>query len=78
VSAHPTCRDGVAALMDYLEGLVPAPRRAALEGHVAGCPRCIAFVQSYREMPRILRSATAMEPPAEMAASLRRFLFERI
>jgi hypothetical protein len=49
----------------------------ALTAHVAGCPRCVAFVESYRATPRILRSATAAELPGDLAASLRRFLAER-
>jgi anti-sigma factor RsiW len=39
------CVSGVELLMDYLEGVLPADLRAALDEHVAGCPRC-AFVAS--------------------------------
>jgi anti-sigma factor RsiW len=49
------CASGVELLMDYLEGLLPADVRAAVEEHVAGCPRCVAFLESYRETPRIWR-----------------------
>ncbi len=68
------CASGVERLMDYLEGAVPADVRAALEAHVAGCPKCVAFIASYREVPRILREATAATIPAHVEASLRAFL----
>lgn len=71
------CRDGAALLMDYLEDALPADARAAIDGHIAGCPRCVAFVRAYRETPRILRDATAMEIPEGMAESLMRFLAGR-
>ena len=72
-----TCRDGVAMLMDYLEGTLGSPEREAIETHVSGCPRCAAFVESYQRTPRILRSATAEALPADLALSLRRFLAAR-
>jgi anti-sigma factor RsiW len=68
------CAAGVERLMDFLEGVLPPDLHAASEEHVAGCPRCAAFVASYRETPRILRQATGTVPPAEVEASLRAFL----
>jgi len=68
------CASGVELLMDYLEGVLPADVRAALDQHVAGCPRCIAFIASYRETPHIIRDATASALSAELQASLRTFL----
>ena len=55
----------------------PADVHAALEGHVAGCPRCAAFVVSYREAPRILREATVAALPADLEVSLKAFLRAR-
>jgi anti-sigma factor RsiW len=72
-----TCASGVELLMDYLEGLLPADVSAAIEAHVAGCPRCVAFIASYRETPRILREATAAALPADLQASLRAALREQ-
>jgi anti-sigma factor RsiW len=68
------CASGVDLLMDYLEGVLSAELRLAVDAHVAGCPRCVAFIGSYCETPRILRQATATELPAELQASLRAFL----
>jgi anti-sigma factor RsiW len=64
------CISGVDLLMDYLEGELPGDVRAAIEAHVAGCERCVAFLDSYRAAPRITREATIMELPADLEASL--------
>lgn len=68
------CASGVGLLMDYLEGVLPSDVRAALDAHVAGCQLCVAFIQSYRETPRLLREATARTLPADVQASLRAVL----
>ena len=60
--------------MDYLEGVLGSPEREAIDAHVAGCLRCVAFLESYVQTPRIVRAATAPALPAELAVSLRRFL----
>ena len=64
------CMSGVELLMEYLEGALAPDVRAAIEAHVGGCPRCEAFIASYRETPRIVRDATAMEMPADLETSL--------
>jgi anti-sigma factor RsiW len=69
--------DGVELLMEYLEGELPPADREALDAHVSGCPRCVAFVESYGQTPRILRAATAAALPEELVQSLRRFLASR-
>lgn len=71
------CRNGVDQLMDYLEGVVPLDVRRSLEGHVAGCAKCIAFIASYQATPRIVREATAVEPPPSAQRSLLDFLRQR-
>jgi anti-sigma factor RsiW len=65
-----TCVSGVDLLMDYLEDALPAAVRAAVDEHVAGCPKCVAFLASYRETPRILRDATLVSLPADLQAAL--------
>jgi anti-sigma factor RsiW len=68
------CTSGVELLIDYLEGVLSPELRSALEAHVAGCPRCVAFIASYRETPRILRDATEATLPPGLQSSLRDFL----
>ena len=69
-----SCETGVERLMDFLEGMVPEDVRTILESHVAGCPKCVAFIASYLATPRILRDATAAAMPPELQRSLLAFL----
>jgi anti-sigma factor RsiW len=71
------CRDGVDLLMDYLEGTLSVEDRERIEAHVRSCPRCQAFVESYRRTPAIFREATAAALPEDLRQSLRRFLSSR-
>jgi len=71
------CVSGVELLMDYLEGVLSAEVRAALDEHVAGCARCAAFVASYCETPRVLQESTAAALPPDVEASLKAFLREK-
>jgi anti-sigma factor RsiW len=64
------CLSGVELLMEYLEGTLAPDVRDAVDAHVAGCPRCVAFIDSYVKTPRILRDATAAAMPADLEASL--------
>ena len=68
------CLSGVELLMDYMEGVLSPDVHAALDDHVAGCARCVAFVASYRATPRILRVATAVTLPDHVEASLKTFV----
>jgi len=69
-----TCRDGAALVTDYLEGALPGDVRSAIDTHLDGCPRCVAFVRACRETPRIVRESTAFEIPDGLVESLQRFL----
>ena len=64
------CASGVELLMEYMEGALAPDLRAAIEAHVAACPRCEAFIASYGATPRIVREATRVEMPADLEASL--------
>jgi anti-sigma factor RsiW len=71
------CQTGVELLMDYLEGIVDDDVRVMLEAHVAGCPKCAAFIAAYQATPRILRDATMVSMPQELQRSLLAFLQAR-
>lgn len=76
--AELVCADGVDLLIDYLEGVLPPAESGAIDAHLARCPRCVAFVKSYRETPRIFRDATTPAVPAGLGARLRRFLEDHL
>ena len=68
------CVTGVELLNDYLEGVLTDEVRAALDEHVARCERCVAFIESYRATPRLLKEATEASLPDDVQESLRAFL----
>jgi len=71
------CVSGVDLLMDYLEGVLPAQTVAALDGHVAGCARCQAFIASYRATPKIFRESTDVRLPEGLESKLMAWLKDR-
>jgi anti-sigma factor RsiW len=73
-----TCQSGVELLMEYLEGVLAPDVREAVERHVAGCPRCIAFVESYRQTPDILKHATAAALPPDLARKLEELIHTQL
>ena len=42
------CRDAVALMAAYLDGVLPARDRTRLEGHLAGCPHCTEYLAQLR------------------------------
>jgi len=72
------CADGVGSLGDYLEDALDPVQRGAIDAHLAGCARCLAFVKSYRATPRILREATLATMPDGLDRCLLGFLRDRI
>jgi len=77
VSTALSCRSGVELLMEYLEGELSPELRASVDEHVASCPRCTAFVESYRRLPETLRRATVAALPVDLESSLLEFLRKR-
>jgi anti-sigma factor RsiW len=72
-----TCRETIDLLLDLLEGRLPDGERADLEAHLAGCPPCVEFVNSYKATPGILRKALAVELPKDVADRLGTFLRDK-
>ncbi|HSA58843.1 MAG TPA: anti-sigma factor [bacterium] len=69
-----TCQETIELLMDYLEKRLSPEEHAALKEHFDECPPCLDFVRSYRETPRIVREATAVQIPPEVEQRLKDFL----
>jgi anti-sigma factor RsiW len=78
MKADLVCVDGVSFLIDYLEDALAPDTRRAIDAHLARCPRCVAFVKSYAETPRIIREATRTVLPAALGKRVRRFLQDKL
>jgi anti-sigma factor RsiW len=68
---HPTCRQILAPLSDYLSGEAAASLCAEIEAHLAQCQDCRAVVDTLRKTIHLYRTA----PGAELPAGVRRRLY---
>jgi len=50
-----TCREMVEFLMAWLDGELPEDQRAAFEQHLALCPPCEVYLETYKEAVRLGR-----------------------
>lgn len=72
------CRDIGDLLHDYLEGgLEPALRRQ-LETHLADCPGCLAFLNTYRRTVSVARDLRCEDIPPELQRKLRSFIRQKV
>ena len=62
------CREVIAFLADYLDGVLPPELNAEFERHLAVCDSCVQYIATYRETIRMSKAATAelrIEAPPE-------------
>jgi anti-sigma factor RsiW len=57
------CREFTEFLHEYLFGELPDLERAEFEKHLAECPWCVRYLDSYRKTIRLAKSASEEEPP---------------
>jgi anti-sigma factor RsiW len=57
-----TCRELVDATGDYVAGELPPAARAEADEHLAGCPDCTAYLESYRATIALTKVAFDGEP----------------
>jgi anti-sigma factor RsiW len=63
--------------MDYLSGSLPAEERESFDGHLAYCPDCVKFFQTYKRTPVVSRDALTLEMPDRVRGEVRDFLRQR-
>jgi anti-sigma factor RsiW len=56
-----TCQEILDFLMQYLDGELPPEQLAHFERHIALCPPCLAYMDSYREAVQLSQCACAAE-----------------
>ena len=67
---EPTCQELAELITDYLEGSLPAVRRALFEFHIAGCRDCTLYVEQMRTTVAVTGRIGAGDIPAEVQAEL--------
>ena len=72
-----TCRELIEFLADYLSGELPAEERRLFEEHLAECPDCVAYLETYEATIRLGRDAfsSVQDPgcadaPEELVAAI--------
>jgi anti-sigma factor (TIGR02949 family) len=73
-----TCQELIALLAEFLDHTLDAQALAAFEAHLADCPPCQAYLNTYRKTRALTHHAGQEEMPAEMKRRLRDFLLERL
>lgn len=67
------CRQCVDFLMDYLDGQLPDDERAVFEQHLAKCPPCVTYLETYRQAVQLGKSAycgEVCEMPEELIRAI--------
>ena len=65
-------------LADYLDAQLGPEVVADLERHLAICPPCVAYMNTYKRTRELVGRTVAPEMPQEMKVILRKFLLEQL
>lgn len=71
------CRTTIDLLAAFVDHALSSEEEQALQAHMADCPRCVEFLESYRGTSRIIREATEVDLPVDIAERLLGFLASR-
>jgi len=52
-----TCQEVFEFLMAYLDGDLPEGERTTFETHLAACPPCVAYLETYQDAVRLGKEA---------------------
>lgn len=66
----PTCQEMLDFLSDYLADELPAEVKASFERHLALCPDCVNYVESFRMTVESAKAAYADPPAAPLPEQL--------
>lgn len=72
------CRDTMSLLHDYLEGALEPGLRRQLDEHLADCPGCLGFVNTYRHTVSVAGDLRSEDIPADLRRKLRSFIKQKI
>jgi anti-sigma factor RsiW len=68
------CREFTEFLHEYLFGTLPAEERTEFDKHLAECPWCVAYLDSYKKTIQLERAAfpapQSAAPPADAPEEL--------
>lgn len=56
-----TCREVIESLIEYLSNDIATERRQVFEDHMAVCPDCEIYLNTYQEVVRLSRACCCLE-----------------
>jgi anti-sigma factor RsiW len=57
-----TCREVIESLIEYLADDLPCDKRRVFEAHMADCPECVIYLNTYQEVVKLTRACCCVEP----------------
>lgn len=72
------CRESTEFLHEYLFGGLPAHERAEFDKHMAACPWCVAYIDSYRQTMKLEQFAFRGDEDAPRPANAPEELIQAI
>jgi len=74
-----TCKEFIEDfLAEYVDGALGPETMAELEAHLAKCPACITYLNTYRKTRDVVGLAGASEMPPAMKDILRQFMVRHL
>ncbi|HYU26849.1 MAG TPA: zf-HC2 domain-containing protein [Thermoanaerobaculia bacterium] len=74
--AYITCRELIDFIADYVAGELDAAARDDFERHLAVCPSCRAYLDSYRKTMALTRALASDEPAEDVPEELVRRILD--
>jgi len=68
------CRDIGKLLYDYVDGTLEPVLKQQLEQHLADCPGCLAFINTYKQTINLSKELRPKGMPPELRQRLRSFI----
>jgi anti-sigma factor RsiW len=69
-----SCHQLIEFCLDYIDGALPDAEQVGFRRHLAQCPDCVTFFETYQKTPEISREALSTKIPASVRESVRTFL----
>jgi len=66
-----TCQQLIDFIMSYLDDELPSDERAEFDRHMAACPSCVSYLNTYEKTVLLARACAVDDPvPADVPESL--------
>jgi len=72
-----SCHQLIEFCLDYVDGALPDEEQVVFRRHLAQCPDCVTFFETYRKTPEVSREALSTQIPVSVKESVRAFLQAR-